>query len=169
MSKGRINDFVHPGGRPTKYEGEKTLEKLRAYIDSCVDGYEEFVTHLKKVKGKGKQKAKTVQMLERKFRVRLPMLEGVALALDIQVPTIQEWRKQYPEFSSLIAKVLQLQAQRLAENSLTGLYNPTIAKVLLSKHGYREGHELANPDGSNLFRPDDKDREIADRALEDIE
>ena len=56
----------------------------------------------------------------------------------------------------------------LANKGLAGMYNPTIAKVLLSKHGYREGHEYANPDGSNMFRPTEEDRDKADRALEEL-
>ena len=31
------------------------------------------------------------------------------------------------------------QADRLLNNGLSGNYNPTIAKVMLTKHGYREG------------------------------
>lgn len=141
-------------GRPTKY-GPDILKKTRTYIDSRVDGYERIL------KSKGKRSV----MYEHKFRVKLPTIEGLAVYLKVHKDTLQEWKKQHAEFSVLIGELLGIQADRLVNNGLTGDYNPTIAKVLLTKHGYREGHELANPD---MFRPDEKDRDAAEKALRDM-
>jgi hypothetical protein len=38
------------------------------------------------------------------------------------------------------------QADRLLNNGLAGTYNSTIAKVLLTKHGYREGIDATTND-----------------------
>ena len=158
MAKGLIGTFRHPGGRPSKYDEKIVLKLTRKYIDDCEDSYERVL------KSQGKRSV----MYEHRFTVKLPMLEGLALVLHVHKDTIHDWRKKYAEFSYLIDELLSKQAIMLANKSLSGLYNPTIAKVLLTKHGYREGHELANPDGSNMFRPDEKDRETAARALKDM-
>lgn len=110
-----------PGGRPTIY-GEEMLEKTQTYIDSCVDFPEDREAGLPKT-------------------VNLPTLEGLAYHLKINKDTIQEWRKVHPEFSVLLGDLLAKQALSLVNNGLSGNYNPTIAKVLLTKHGYREGIE----------------------------
>lgn len=155
MAKGTIGQ--RRAGQPTKYDEKSVLKLTRKYIDECEDSYERVL------KSKGKRSV----MYEHKFRVKLPMIEGLALVLHVHKDTVHEWRKKHAEFSDLIDELLSKQAIMLANKSLSGDYNPTIAKVLLTKHGYREGHEMANPDGSNLFRPDEKDREAADRALRD--
>lgn len=155
MARGTIG--AHTRGRPTKY-GPEVLKITRKFIDECVDSYERVV------KSQGKRSV----MYEHKFRVRLPTIEGLSVRLGVHKDTITEWQKQHEDFSVLIRELLGIQAERLVNNGLTGDYNPTIAKVLLTKHGYREGHELANPDGSNVFRPDEKDREAAERALKEL-
>lgn len=100
-------------GRPTKYD-ESILEKAQEYIDSCEDSGRE---------------------------VNLPTLEGLAYHLKVHKDTIQEWRKVHEDFSVLMGDLLAKQAKRLVNSGLSGRYNPTIAKVLLTKHGYREGVE----------------------------
>lgn len=99
--------------------------------------------------------------------LKFPMLEGLAQALDIDVSTVHEWRKKHAEFSHLVSKMLQKQAILLAENALMGDFNPMTAKLFLTKHGYREGVEFSNPDGTNLFRPSEIERGAAERALLD--
>ncbi len=71
--------------------------------------------------------------------------------MDINKCTIYDWRKEKKEFSYLIETLLEEQADRLVNNGLTGSYNSTIAKVLLSKHGYREGIEQTGKDGKDLI------------------
>lgn len=118
--------MAHPGGRPTIY-GEEMLEKTQAYIDNCNDTEEDKELNLKK-------------------KVNLPTLEGLAYEIKVNKDTIQEWRKVHPEFSVLIGELLAKQARSLVNNGLSGSYNPTIAKVLLTKHGYREGIDATTND-----------------------
>ncbi len=98
--------------RPTIFSAE-ILIQTQSYIDSCVDDLKEKV-------------------------VKIPTLEGLAVYLHINKDTVQEWRKVHDEFSVLISELLHIQGDRLLNNGLAGTYNSTIAKVLLSKHGYRE-------------------------------
>lgn len=163
MSKSTIGTFKHPGGAPSIYDEKKHCKIVRDYIDSCEDSFDK-VLH-SKVKGKNK-KVKSVYTT--KFRVHLPTLEGLALDLHVHKDTIQEWKKKHQGFAVLISELLDKQGKRLIEMGLSGDYNPTITKVLLTKHGYREGHEVANPDGSNVFRPSEAERLNAEKALRDM-
>lgn len=99
--------------RPTKYD-EEILKETEDYISGCEDDLD-------------------------KKKVELPSLEGLAFRLRVNKDTIQEWRKEHEEFSVLISQLLSKQGRALVNKGLSGAYNPTIAKVLLTKHGYREG------------------------------
>lgn len=103
-------------GRPTDYS-EEMLTKTREYIDSAED-VEIGVKHIK---------------------VNLPTIEGLALFLGVNKTTIYEWEQVHEEFSHDTGRLRAKQAKELVNKGLSGDYNPTIAKVLLSRHGYREG------------------------------
>ncbi|MGH8578881.1 MAG: terminase small subunit [Gammaproteobacteria bacterium] len=122
----------HAGGRPTKYQGEKTLKKVQSYIDSCENEFED-----------GKNGVRLV-------RCKIPTIEALSLYLGVGVSAIRDWRAQHNEFSILIGVLLAKQACALIDNGLAGYYNPTIAKVLLAKHGYREGIEHMGEDGGPM-------------------
>lgn len=118
----------NPEGRPTDYKGLDTLLKANKYIDSCKD--EEY----QRVKSDG-DKSTTYDNL---VKVKIPTIEGLAAHLEVSRSTVYEWKAKYAEFSDIIERLQQLQAERLINNGLSGTYNPTIAKVLLTKHGYIE-------------------------------
>ncbi len=144
-------------GRPTKYS-DQILKDTQKYLDLCVDSYQRVLLSKKK---------KSVTY-KHDFVIKVPTIEGLAKYLHIHKDTVHDWKKKHAEFSDLIGDLLAEQADRLINNGLNGTYNPTIAKVLLTKHGYREGHEVANPDGSNVFRPSDADKKAAETALKDM-
>jgi hypothetical protein len=111
-----------PQGRPIEYREEHT-EKAKEYLASCIDYPEDKETGVK-------------------AKVNLPTIEGLADYLDIHKDTIYEWESRFPNFSDVITKLRNRQANKLVNNGLAGTYNPTIAKVLLTKHGYREGQDV---------------------------
>jgi len=114
-----------PTGRPTKYTKE-IIELARAYVDG---GYEEvgdlFPSHV-----------------------------GIALACNLAKSTTYEWANDpdKQEFSDIFAKCMILQEKALVNNALLGSYNSTIAKVMLTKHGYSDKvqQEITGADGSDL-------------------
>lgn len=118
-------------GRPTEYN-EEILVKSREYIDSCKDEEVQQLTGLS-VKG--------TEVYKNKLNVKLPTIEGLALFLKVSKQVLYDWEKKYPEFLDVMGELRQKQADSLISKGLSGDYNPTIAKVLLSKHGYREGIE----------------------------
>lgn len=76
------------------------------------------------------------------LKVQLPTIEGLALYLEISRSTLYLWQKEHQAFSDIIEVLQQKQAQVLINNGLGGRYNPTIAKVLLTKHGYTDKQEI---------------------------
>ena len=124
-------------GRPTDYS-EEILIKTREYIDNCED------EDVQKVKQSNEEKG--YEMYENKVKVKLPTIEGLARYLGINKTTIYEWCKIHSEFSNYIDELMAKQAERLVNNGLSGDYNSTIAKVLLTKHGYREGIDQTTND-----------------------
>lgn len=99
-------------GRPTIYD-EKTIKKTKKYIEGCIDDL-------------------------KAGKVNLPKVEGLALYLKVHRDTLYEWAKKHDEFSDILESLKQEQANRLLDCGLAGKYNPTIVKLLLVKHGYRD-------------------------------
>jgi hypothetical protein len=106
------------GGRPPKFTPE-LIEQARGYIDSCVDEYVEGKLHAANV----------------------PSIAGLARWLNVSRETIYAWREENKEFSDICLDVLSEQEKRLASFGLAGVYNPTITKLMMSKHGYTEKTE----------------------------
>jgi hypothetical protein len=122
-----------PAGRPTLYTDEMP-SRVEAYLNQCED---------KRVKiGK-----------DIKLRVNLPTAEGLAVYLDVNKTTLYEWAKDHEEFSNALEKVKAKQAENLVNKGLSGDYNSTIAKLLLSSnHGMREKSDVTT-NGKELPTP----------------
>lgn len=144
-------------GRPQEYDAS-FVKKAQKYLDECVDGYRRVM------KSKGKRSV----MYAHEKVIKLPNMGGLAVYLGIARATIYDWARKYPEFSDIIERIQAEQENRLINGGISSEYNPTISKVLLTKHGYREGHEVANPDGSNAFRPSTEEQAAAAKALKDM-
>ncbi len=125
--------------RPTIYS-EEYIKKSQEYLKTCVDEIEEY----------HKTRGEKSDSYDRIVRVRIPTIEGLALYIGISRSTLYLWRDEQKEFSDIIDELQEMQADRLLNNGLSGDYNPTIAKVLLTKHGYREGIEQTGKDGEKL-------------------
>lgn len=106
-------------GRPTSYT-EDMPKMVIAYLDSCED--------IESEDGTGKAR----------LNVNIPSIEGLAYKIKINKDTIYEWCKLHPKFSDVIDELRAKQANALINKGLSGQYNSTIAKVLLTKHGYRD-------------------------------
>jgi hypothetical protein len=69
-----------------------------------------------------------------------PSIQGLAIKLQVSQDTLYTWRKDInkKEFSDIIKRLLDMQAKMLLNQGLTGRYNHTISKLILSKHGYHD-------------------------------
>lgn len=118
------------GGRPLEYN-ENILVKAKEYLASCIDEDKQVVKQVNTEKG--------YEMYDNKLVVKVPTKGGLAVHLGVARETLYAWAEKYPEFSDIMEQLGAIQEERLINNGLSGDYNPTIAKVLLTKHGYREG------------------------------
>jgi hypothetical protein len=113
------------GGRPIEYNQGYT-EKAEEYLLSCED--EEIE--------KGSEDRPVYSL-----KVKLPTKGGLAKYLGVARDTLYDWSSKYPEFSDIMESLSAEQEDKLINNGLSGDYNPTIAKVLLTKHGYVDKQE----------------------------
>lgn len=103
------------------FDGEK-YEKATRYVATCIDTWTETENP--------------------RLDVACPSVEGLAAYLDTTKANVERWRRDNPFFNELVEKVLNAQAVRLINGGLSGQYNPSIAKVMLSRHGYIEKGEV---------------------------
>ena len=125
-----------PAGRPTDYS-EEILQKTQEYIESSEDDERKEMIGLS---------AKGTELYRTKLHVKLPSIEGLAYFLKIHKDTLYEWANIHPEFSDVLNLLRNKQAQALISKGLSSDYNPTIAKLLLSKHGYKEATDVTTDD-----------------------
>lgn len=112
-------------GRPIEYKTEY-ISLVDDYISDCEDVFD-------------KEK--------NEYMVKLPTVEGFALFVGHNKTTIYEWCKEYPDFSNAIDKIKENQLNKLINKGLSGKYNPTIAKLLLSgNHNIREKSDITTAD-----------------------
>lgn len=131
MTKGK-----HPGGRPTKYKDE-FVQMANEYIEKCQDTETTF----------HKTQGASSDGYDRIIKANLPSKEGFALYIGIATSTLDEWAKKYTEFSGALGKIHQEQRNRLINKGLSGDYNSTIAKLILSaNHGMAERSDITSGD-----------------------
>lgn len=99
------------------------------------------------------------------LKVKLPTIYGFALYLGVAEKTLNNWGKNHKKFRRALNKIKNEQKKRLVNMGLSGDYNSTIAKLILSSdHGMRERVDSTSGDEpiDNNFTDEQADR-IADR------
>lgn len=140
--------MAQPIGRPTLYN-EEILKKAEEYLDSCKDDIDdeddpdsdpdeelEPQSH----GGSLKRRYKTTTY------VNIPNVGGLASYLRVARSTLYLWAKEHEDFSDIMERLGAEQENRLIQRGLGGQYNPTIAKVILTKHGYTDKVDLTSKD-----------------------
>jgi len=129
-------------GRPTKYD-ESFIQKVDEYLKLRKDEEVKIVRQRNDDKG--------YEMYDNKLKVRLPTIEGFAYFINVGRRVLYMWEKDYPEFMHALGKIRTEQKERLINMGLSGDYNSTIAKLVLSaNHGMREGHDVTT-DGEKIL------------------
>ena len=103
------------GGRPSKYTPE-VLMKAKEYVEN----YENYGD-------------------------TIPSIAGLCQEIDLSRETVHAWAKDKnkKQFSDIIKALSFAQERKLLNGGLTSQLNPTITKLVLSKHGYHD-----NPQGN---------------------
>lgn len=112
-------------GRPTEYSQE-IIEKTLEYLSNCGVFTDPDTGKI--------------------ISVNLPSIEGLAYEIKVSKNTLYEWEKKHTELKDVMDDLRAKQAQFLINNGLSGTFNPTITKVILTKHGYREGIDQTTND-----------------------
>lgn len=115
-------------GRPTEYK-EEYVGMADHYLAICED-----------------------TLTERgKLQVKLPTLEGFAVYIGVNKSSLYEWEKKHANFSDALTKIRTEQKERLLNMGLSGDYNSTIAKLVLSaNHGMAEKTEVKEESDVNI-------------------
>ena len=147
-------------GRPTKYD-EKYIKKVNDYLELNQDEDKQLL-QLSSEKG--------YEKYENKLEVKLPTLGGFASFIETPERCIYDWRnagdnylklsqeekdklpnetkelrESQAEFSQSLQIIVKEQEKRLINKGLSGDYNPTIAKLILSSnHGMREKSDVTS-------------------------
>lgn len=119
-------------GRPTEYKDEY-INKVDEYLSVCQDEEVQEVIGLS---------AKGTELYKNKLKVNIPTIEGFAVFLGVSKKSLYNWGDNNSEFLHALGKIEAEQKKRLINSGLSGDYNPTIAKLILSaNHGMKEKTE----------------------------
>ncbi len=144
-----------------KYK-EEYIKEADKYLALKKDGSVRVAR--KGIRKTGKYKDSPYTIYDTKFKVNLPTIVGFATHLGVVKKTLNNWGKAHKDFKVALNKIKSEQKQRLINMGLSGDYNPTIAKLLLSaNHGMKERIDKTTDDQPiNNFDDEQVDR-IADR------
>jgi hypothetical protein len=134
--------------RPSEYKKEY-IKKVDEYLEIHQDEEVQVV----------KQSSEKYEMFDNKLKVDLPTIEGFALFLGVNKTSLYEWEKKDDEFSNALDKIRTEQHNRLINNGLSGDYNSTIAKLVLSSnHGYKERSDYTSNEKELIPNAEAKER-----------
>lgn len=81
-----------------------------------------------------------------------PSIVGLAKVIRVNSDTIYDWAKQSEkkEFSDILKDIMDYQHLELMEGGISGKFNPTISKLILTKHGHSEKSEVSSNNKSTI-------------------
>ena len=83
----------------------------------------------------------------------VPNIAGLACYLSKARSRVYEYGEQNEEFKDILESILALQESKLLSGGLKGDYNPTITKLMLTKHGYSDKSEVDNKSSDGSMSP----------------
>lgn len=80
----------------------------------------------------------------------IPTIAGMALFMGLNRNTLYDWKADFPGIARVVDNLQAQQEVLLLANGLMSVYNSTITKLVLNKHGYAEKTQQDNisSDGS---------------------
>src|SRR5699024_3693607 len=83
----------------------------------------------------------------------VPTVAGLSVYLDIAKSSIYKYRDESDRFSDTLERIESLQESKLVNGGLLGDFNATIAKLMLSNHGYSEKQQIDNTSSDGSMKP----------------
>ena len=83
----------------------------------------------------------------------IPSVVGLCKALKVARSSVYLWATDKDsEFSDILEQVMEYQQHQLINSGLSGTFNSTITKLILTKHGYsdRQDTQLTGRDGDPI-------------------
>lgn len=144
----KAHPFLTKSGKP-----KKPPTKYSAKFAKMVDKYLE-------------EKEKIAAGVGGVFKVSLPEIDDFAVNwLGATKKSAYEWEKYYPKFAIALDKIRAAQKQKLIEGGLSGAYNATITKLMLSaNHDMREKTDVTTDDQPINPFTDEQAKRIAQRV-----
>jgi len=84
---------------------------------------------------------------------KVPSVAGLACEIGVRRETCHAWAKEPDkEFSNILMVISEKQERELLNKGLSGAFNYSITKMMLSKHGYSDAtkQELSGPNGGPM-------------------
>ena len=129
-----MNETETKMGRPSEYDKEYIL-KVDDYLRSCVDTNEPVLSYITE---KGNERYSGTRLI-----VNIPTIEGFAQYLKVSKKSLYNWAEKDIDFLHALEKIEDEQKKRLISKGLSGDYNSTIAKLILSaNHNMREKSDI---------------------------
>lgn len=122
-SHGVVSDDINKGGRPTKLTDE-LISKAEMYLTDYSSNGD-----------------------------IVPTVAGLSVYLDIAKSSIYKYRDESARFSDTLERIESLQESKLVNGGLLGDFNATIAKLMLSNHGYSEKQVVDNTSSDGSMSP----------------
>jgi hypothetical protein len=83
----------------------------------------------------------------------VPSVAGLACEIGLNRETLRLWAKdEENEFFGILMKIAQEQERHLVRGGLGGVFNPSITKMMMTKHGYSDKieNEHSGPNGGAI-------------------
>lgn len=95
----------------------------------------------------------------------VPTIAGLALYLGVSRGVIYKWENEAHtdrQFIDILDAIKARQEIKLVNGGLGGAFNSTIAKMMLTKHGYSDKQEIDHRSGDGSMSPKDNSAAVID-------
>ena len=83
----------------------------------------------------------------------VPSVAGLACYLEISRSSVYNYKGQSNRFLDIVERVELLQEKMLINGGLMGDFNASIAKLMMTKHGYSDKREVDNKSSDGSMTP----------------
>ena len=91
----------------------------------------------------------------------VPSVAGIACEIGVHRETLRLWAKdENNEFFGILSKIAEMQERELLKGGLSGGFNASITKMMMTKHGYSDRVETDHTSSDGSMTPQTVERVI---------